>query len=69
MPILNGFAVLKNLRENLATAKIYFIFFTADNDPKSRVLALQFGANDYLTKPVDINELLDLISYQCQLAG
>ena len=69
MPILNGFGVLKHLRDNLATTKIPFIFLTADNDPKTRVMALQFGANDYLTKPVDINELLDSISYQCQLAG
>jgi DNA-binding response OmpR family regulator len=69
MPFLNGFDVLKKLREDLETAKTPFIFLTADTDPKNRVMALQFGANDYLTKPVDIHELLDSISHQFNWQG
>lgn len=69
MPFLNGFEVLKKIRNNLITVKTPFIFLTADTDPKNRVQALQLGANDYLIKPVDIHELLNSINYQCQLAG
>ena len=69
MPFLNGFEVLKELRDNLATAKTPFIFLTADTDPKNRVQAMQLGANDYLTKPVDIHKLLDSISHQFNWQG
>ena len=69
MPFLNGFEVLKIIRNNLTTVKTPFIFLTADTDPKNRVQAMQLGANDYLTKPFDINELLDSISHQFNWQG
>ena len=69
LPSLNGFGVLQELRKDLTTTKTPFIFLTADTDPKNRVQAMQLGANDYLTKPFDINELLDSISHQFNWQG
>ena len=64
MPNLDGYEVLKKVRENEATAKIPFIFLTSDTDPISRYQALQLGANDYLTKPFNISQLLEAIANQ-----
>jgi CheY-like chemotaxis protein len=68
MPKLNGFEVLNKLREDVTTAKIPFIFHTADTDPDSQRRAMQLGANGYLTKPVTIGKLLETVTNQCQLA-
>jgi DNA-binding response OmpR family regulator len=68
MPKLNGFAVLNKLREDVATAKIPFIFHTADTDRDNRDRAMQLGANAYLTKPMTLEKLLKTVTNQCQLA-
>lgn len=62
MPNLNGYGLLKRLRENLRTNNIPFIFITSESDTHSRSRALQLGANDYLTKPVSSRELLEAIA-------
>jgi DNA-binding response OmpR family regulator len=64
MPKLDGYGVLKKLREDLSTATIPFIFLTAEADPDSRCRAMQLGANDYLTKPVNVSKLLNAIANQ-----
>lgn len=69
MPKLNGFQVLKELRADLNTARIPFIFHTSRADPDSQCRARQLGVNDYLIKPVDINKLLKSIVHQCPLSG
>jgi DNA-binding response OmpR family regulator len=58
MPELNGYEVLKALREDVATANIPFIFLTAEVDADAHCLAMGLGANDYLTKPIDLKHLL-----------
>ena len=68
MPNFNGFEVLKELRENLTTAKIPFIFHTAETDPDSHARAMQLGANGFLTIPVTLEKLLETVINQCQLA-
>ncbi|MBD1803923.1 response regulator [Microcoleus sp. FACHB-SPT15] len=64
LPYMNGYEVLKNLRRNLKTAKIPFIFLTSENDRERRSAALLQGANDYLTKPCDFSELRKAIAAQ-----
>lgn len=61
LPYLNGFEILKQVREDLTTAKTPLIFITSETDPDSRDRAMQLGANDYLTKPVSIDRLLKSI--------
>ncbi|HBE33501.1 MAG TPA: response regulator [Cyanobacteria bacterium UBA11368] len=58
MPLLDGYEVLKALREDVATANIVFIFITAEVDAEAHCLAMRLGANDYLTKPIDLKHLL-----------
>lgn len=68
MPNLNGFEVLKKLRQDVTTAKIPFIFHTANTDPDSQSRAMQLGANAYLTKPITLEKLLKTLTNQCQVA-
>lgn len=64
MPDIDGFQVLEKIRENLATAKIPFIFLSAGDDTVYRQKALQLGANNYLSKPVNFEKLLSAIDAQ-----
>jgi len=55
MPKMNGFEVLKKLdnREDLG-----IVMLTAKNDIVDKVLGLELGADDYITKPFDIREIM-----------
>ncbi|HAZ48220.1 MAG TPA: response regulator [Cyanobacteria bacterium UBA11369] len=68
MPVLDGYGVLENLRKDFKIAKIpvFFISFYADEERIER--AYQLGVNDYLKKPVDLNELLAKIEQQLKLS-
>jgi two-component system, sensor histidine kinase and response regulator len=58
MPALSGYGVLIELRRNPRTAAIPFIFLTAKSTKKDIRQGMQFGADAYLTKPVDLDALL-----------
>jgi DNA-binding response OmpR family regulator len=64
MPCLDGYGVLKELRKDLSLAKIPVIFLSSEADSVTRLHALQLGANDYLIKPIKINQLLEAINNQ-----
>ena len=61
MPELDGYGVLQNLRATSDTATIPFIFLTAKTDRVDMRHGMVMGADDYLTKPFRVNELLDSI--------
>jgi CheY-like chemotaxis protein len=67
MPVLDGYGVLENLRKDLKIGNIpvFFISFYADEEMIER--AYQLGVNDYLKKPLDLNELLVKIRQQLNL--
>jgi PleD family two-component response regulator len=57
LPDTDGYTVCKTLRTNTRTRHIPVIFLT-DKDDRSDILAgLELGADDYITKPFDIEEL------------
>lgn len=58
MPVMDGFAALRELRRNPATASIPVLMLSARNRDSDVVDALDEGANDYLTKPFSPAELL-----------
>lgn len=58
MPSMNGFDVLKRLRDNPATASIPTILITAMGEWPDIVQGLQLGADDYVRKPFHPRELL-----------
>lgn len=64
MPELDGYGVLKELRHHHPTATIPLIFLTAKSDRSSLRQGMEFGANDYLTKPFEPDELLRAIMAQ-----
>ena len=56
MPKMDGITVLKKLREN--GNRIPILLLTAKSEIDDKVLGLDSGANDYLTKPFDTKDLL-----------
>ena len=58
MPELDGYAVASLLKADPKTAGIPIIMVTAHTGRGARVVGLNTGAEDYLTKPVDATELL-----------
>ena len=55
MPDLNGFQVLQIIRE---ASNVPVLMLTAKSDEEDKVSGLRQGADDYLTKPFSINELM-----------
>jgi DNA-binding response OmpR family regulator len=58
MPELDGMEVCKILRRDPATATIPILMLTAKAGEVDRILGLEMGADDYLTKPFSIRELV-----------
>jgi CheY-like chemotaxis protein len=58
MPRVDGFGVLDSLRSRPETAAIPFIFLTASADKEDLARGLRSGANEYVTKPFKIADLL-----------
>jgi two-component system phosphate regulon response regulator PhoB len=58
LPEMDGFEICKVLRRDAATAKISIIMLTAKAAEIDRVLGLELGADDYLTKPFSPRELV-----------
>jgi len=56
LPELNGIEVLRRIRANNRTTPV--IVLTARDETPDIVSALDFGANDYITKPFEVEELL-----------
>ena len=61
MPELDGFGVLRALQADDALASIPFIFLTAKGEKDDLRSGMNLGADDYLTKPVANNELVQAI--------
>ena len=69
MPELDGYGVLRELRAEPATRAIPFIFLTAKGEKPDIRSGMNLGADDYLTKPVAKNDLLDAIASRLKRAG
>ncbi len=61
MPELDGYGVLHLLSKNESTSWIPFIFVTAKIQREDLRKGMSMGADDYLTKPYDAQELLDVV--------
>lgn len=62
MPKLNGYEVLKKLKEHESTANIPFIYASASVEKKEVKHAMQLGADAYIRKPFDLTELVELVN-------
>jgi len=64
MPRLDGPGVISALRGDPATERLPIIVVTAEADLDTRIRSLDSGADDYLAKPVDLNELVARVRTQ-----
>ena len=58
LPCMSGFEILKEIKKNKNTKEIAVLMLSALNGELDKVKGLDFGADDYITKPFGIMELL-----------
>ncbi|MCB9437627.1 MAG: response regulator [Anaerolineales bacterium] len=57
LPDMNGYDVCRELRQTTRTSHIPIIFLTQKDERSDKIIGLELGADDYITKPFDIEEL------------
>jgi diguanylate cyclase (GGDEF)-like protein len=57
LPDIDGFDVCRILRTNTRTSHVPIIFLTQKDERSDKLAGLELGADDYITKPFDIEEL------------
>jgi two-component system cell cycle response regulator DivK len=62
MPRMDGFEAIKELRKDPTTANLPIIAISAWASAKHKERAMEAGANEHFTKPVDLSKLLDTIN-------
>jgi DNA-binding response OmpR family regulator len=67
MPILDGFAVCQRLKDNPETRLIPVVIMTALDRVEDRIKGIEAGADDFLTKPINRDELLARIRTSLRL--
>ncbi len=58
MPGMDGYTVCKEMREDVLLKDVPIIFLTAKNKVEDKIIGLSVGADDYLGKPFNLDELL-----------
>ena len=57
LPDMDGYEVCRQLRSSSRTAHIPILFLTQRDERRDRIAGLELGADDYITKPFDIEDL------------
>jgi signal transduction histidine kinase/DNA-binding response OmpR family regulator len=60
MPVKDGLAAMREIRATAAWARLPIIAITAKAMPEDRKQCLEAGANDYIAKPIDVDQLVSL---------
>ena len=66
MPKLNGFEMHKKLQNNKITKVIPLIFLSAKAEKTDISTGMNLGAEDYLTKPIDVEDLLNTVKVKIE---
>ena len=69
LPALDGYGLVSALRAQPATENIPVIMMTARADHEGFRRSMKLGADDYLTKPLNCNELLEAVQARLKRAG
>lgn len=67
MPEMSGYEVCRRIRESKTIYDLPVLMLTANNQEKSIVLSFEAGANDFLTKPFEYNELISRVKTLVEL--
>lgn len=62
LPKINGIEILKRIKQNNIKSKV--IMLTAKSELEDKLLGFEYGANDYITKPFHIEELVARVNVQ-----
>jgi CheY-like chemotaxis protein len=57
MPQMDGYDVCRRIKENPASAHVPVLLITALSDRKERLEGIQAGANDFISKPIDVADV------------
>ncbi|MGE5498197.1 MAG: LytR/AlgR family response regulator transcription factor [Syntrophothermus sp.] len=68
LPDIEGYEILKHVRQNSEIQNIPFLFLTARTDQKDMRQGMNLGADDYLTKPFNAKELIEALHARLELA-
>lgn len=66
MPVLSGYDVIKKIKENPHLNNIPVVFLTAKSSIQDEKMGLEFGASDYITKPISPPILLARVKTQLE---
>jgi len=69
MPVLDGYGVLEQVRQDPALATLPFVFLTAKAERHDFRSGMDLGADDYLTKPFTHDDLLKMIRTRLEVQG
>ena len=69
MPKIDGFEVCRQLRENKDTCLLPIIILSARDQPLDKITGLKLGADDYLTKPFNIDEIIARVDARLKRIG
>jgi len=61
MPVMDGYEAIEKIRENKKFANLPIIAVTAKAMKGDREKTIAVGANDYISKPVDVDKLISLM--------
>jgi len=69
LPVYDGFTILTRLKEDGATAHIPVVVVSAKGEEETKVKGLSIGADDYITKPLSVLELVARIKANLRKSG
>ena len=61
LPKLDGLAATRQIRQHQGVSKTPIVAVSAHDSPESRTEALEAGCDEYVTKPIDFDQLGDLL--------
>ena len=65
MPVLDGFGFLKRVRSIRGFQSVPVLILTASEDERHRIRGSLYEADDYMTKPYDLDELTEKVASLC----
>lgn len=69
MPEMSGYEVCQRLRKQPKTQNVPIVFLSALNEPLDKVKAFEYGGNDYISKPFQLEEICIRIENQLKISS